>query len=355
MFEPMTCIDVQHTLTLFPKNKPLPLHSETYRRFLDEGTMLFAVLLISLLVLSCNDNDKLDEAIEQVNVNLEVARFDREFARAQPSEIPILKKKYPYLFPAQYTDSVWAAKLNDSLQRELLSEVGRAFPDFSEEEKDITLLFKHIKYYFPDYSVPKVITVTSDVDYNNRIILTDSLLFIALDNYLGPKHHFYEGLSEYIAAELDEKYIVSDIAAAFAKRVVPKPEQRIFLAKMVYYGKELYVKDKLAPFIGDAEKINYSEQQLDWAKANEEQAWRNFIEQEHLYSTDNKLGQRFLDPAPFSKFGLELDNESPGRIGRYMGWQIVRAFMEKNDLGLQQMLNLSAEEIFKKSNYKPEK
>jgi len=91
-------------------------------------------------------------------------------------------------------------------------------------------------------------------------------------------------------------------------------------------------------------------------QANEQAIWRNFIENEYLYSTDTKLASRFLDPAPFSKFGLELiDNESPGRVGRYVGWQIVRRFMEKNPVTIEQMLNLSGEEIFKKSTYKPKK
>jgi len=74
-----------------------------------------------------------------------------------------------------------------------------------------------------------------------------------------------------------------------------------------------------------------------------------------LYSTDHQLGPRFLDPAPFSKFRLELDNESPGRLGRYMGWQIVRAFMARNNLSPQQLLELPAEEVFRRSNYKPKK
>jgi uncharacterized protein YjaZ len=65
------------------------------------------------------------------------------------------------------------------------------------------------------------------------------------------------------------------------------------------------------------------------------------------------LNPRFLDPAPFSKFGLELDNESPGRLGRYIGWQIIKAFMDNNAIGLKQMLTMPEEEIFKKSNYKP--
>ena len=125
---------------------------------------------------------------------------------------------------------------------------------------------------------------------------------------------------------------------------------------MVHYGKELYLKDKLLPENSDAQKINYTEQQADWAKANEEQIWRYFVERELLYSTESSLDRRFLDPAPFSKFQLALDNESPGRLGRYMGWQIVRAFMEKNpEVELVTLLDMPADELFKKSNYKPKR
>lgn len=326
-----------------------------YSELLYNAKTIFIISAISFILMGCSDRDKVEGEIDKIKVDLEIARFDREFAEAEPVDIPILKKTYPYLFPLQYADSIWIDKLNDTLQVELLSEVGTTFTDFSKEKEDLTLLFKHIKYYFPDYILPKVVTVTSDVSYNSRVIMTDSLLVIGLDNYLGPEHKFYESFPKYIAAGLDKQYLVSDVASAFAKQVVPKSKDRNFLAQMVYYGKELVVKDKLAPFISDAQKINFSEEQMAWAEGNEEQIWRSFIENEYLYSTDNKLAQRFLDPAPFSKFGLELDNASPGRVGRFVGWQIVRAFMVKNSVTLQQMLPLSAEEIFKKSNYKPKK
>ena len=326
-----------------------------YYRIVYRIKSVFLGFLSLLSLMGCGDGDKVSSEVEKIPVELKVSRFDREFAAAEPLDIPVLKKAYPYLFPARYADSIWIAKLQDTVQIELLNEVVGTFPDFSETEQDLTLLFKHIKYYFPNYSIPHTVTVTSDVDYNNRIILTDSLLLIGLDNYLGADHKFYKGFPKYIAEDLDRKYIVSDVAAAFAKQVVPKPRQRNFLSRMIYFGKELYLKDRLMPTAPEAVKINYSEEQLAWAKANEQQIWRNFIEQEYLYSTENKLSQRFLDVAPFSKFGLELDNESPGRIGRFMGWQIVRAFMEKNDTNLDQLLRLSAEDIFKRSNYKPEK
>lgn len=314
----------------------------------------FYWIVLSVLMFSgCGEDNKSVEEINKIEVDLRVARFDNEFGNAQPADIPKLRKEYPYLFPAP--DSIWVAKLQDSLQIELRTEVKREFTGFKEAE-DIELLFKHMKYYFPKFKAPKVITVTNNVDYNNRVILADSLLLIGLDNYLGPDHRYYSGMQNYIAAGMNRDFMVSNIASAFANKLVSGPKDRSFLSRIVYAGKVLYLKDILMPFQADNKKIAYTEDQLEWAQTNEEPIWRHFIERELLYSTDNKLSQRFLDSAPFSKFGLEqIDGESPGRIGRYMGWQIVRSFMERNDVSIQHLMGLPAEEIFKKANYKPNK
>lgn len=315
----------------------------------------FVLFPFFLLFLACSDTDKVSKEVSKIELDLEVFRFDQEFAKAIPSDLPKLRGNYPYLFPKQYADSIWRSKLRDTLQRELLEEVGAAFPAFKGEQQDLELFFKYVRYYFPDFHVPKVVTLTSDVDYSRPVILTDSLLLIGLDNYLGSDHKFYEGLPRYIAFGLDQEYLMSDVAGAFAQRMVPTGQGRTFLEKAIYYGKRLYLKDRLIPFVPESARIKYSDEQLNWAMANEEPIWRYFVEGEILYSTDAKLAPRFLDIAPFSKFGLELDNDSPGRIGRYLGWQIVRRFMEKNEVSLQQMLNLSAEELFQRSGYKPKR
>jgi len=67
------------------------------------------------------------------------------------------------------------------------------------------------------------------------------------------------------------------------------------------------------------------------------------------------LPGRFIADAPFSKFYLQLDRESPGRLGQYIGWQIVRAYMNNNDIAFLDMMKKDAAEIFNKSNYKPPK
>jgi uncharacterized protein YjaZ len=62
-----------------------------------------------------------------------------------------------------------------------------------------------------------------------------------------------------------------------------------------------------------------------------------------------------MNLAPYSKFYTEDDAKSPGRVGQYIGWQIVRSFMKKNEVSLQKLIHLDEEEIFKKSGYKPKK
>nr|WP_299384893.1 gliding motility lipoprotein GldB [Allomuricauda sp.] len=318
--------------------------------------VLGVVLIVTLLGLQgCRKDEQREEKIAQIPVELNISRFDREFAQAEATDIPALKSKYPYLFPAQYPDNIWEAKLTDTIQNELEEEIHKAFGDFERESNDLKALFQHAKFYFPQTNVPHIVTITSDVGYNDRVILTDSLLILGLDNYLGQDHHFYEGIQRYIAAGLDRNYLTSDVASALSKQHIKFPRKRTFLSRMIYYGKELHIKDSLLPNISDGQKIGYSQAEMDWAMANEEQIWRYFVERELLYSTDAKLDRRFLDPAPFSKFQLELDSESPGRLGRYLGWQIVRAFMANNQLTLSQMIALPSDEIFKKSNYKPRK
>ena len=318
-------------------------------------TRYLVLVLVIALWMGCRETDKLDKEITGIELEIRVDRFDREFANAGPDDLAALKDNYPFLFPAQYPDSIWIAKIQDSLQQELLKEIDKTFPTFDEQQQDLELLLKHIVYYFPDTKVPRVITLSSDVDYNNRIILADTLLLVGLDNYLGQDHRFYSGIDRYIAKELDSEYLISDVAAAYANKIISYPISRTFLSRMIHHGKILYLKDKWLPMATDGQKIHYTEEELAWAHANEEEIWRYFVERELLYSTDQGLDPRFLDPAPFSKFRLELDQESPGRLGRYMGWMIVRAFAARTELTPEQLIALPAEEIFKNSRYKPKK
>ncbi|MDO6760753.1 gliding motility lipoprotein GldB [Tamlana sp. 2_MG-2023] len=314
------------------------------------------MLFVLVTVVSCKTEDALENEIAKINTDIKVERFDRLFAEVTPEGLEDLKTDYPFMFSNRYPDEFWIDKKSDSLQIELFNEVRKSFSDFETTEFEIESLFNHLKYYFPEFNTPRLITVTNDVDYRNRVIVTDTIAVIALDAYLGTDHKFYGSIPMYLREGLNQGQIVVDLADTYSEKYIFQAKRKSLLDEMVYFGKQLYFKDAVIPFKTEAERIGYSEAQYDWAKTNESYIWRYFVERELLYSTDSKLLTRFINPAPFSKFYLkDIDANSPGRVGQYIGWQIVCAYMENNDVPLKDMLIKSSEDIFNNSKFKPRK
>lgn len=309
---------------------------------------IIPVLVVMLLLISCGDEYKVPEEISNIEMEIEVHRFDQDFYNTPVVDFFKLKEKYPYM-----PDVNWENDKKDTLVTEMLQETAKAFPDFKNEKQDLELLFQHIKFYFPEFEKPSVITVTSGVDYRNKVLVRDSLLVVSLDTYLGSDHKYYSGFYKYIRKNLKKEQLVSDVSEAYAYRFVKPGSLRQYVEQMVYFGKVLYLQDQFLPFKAEASRIGYTGQELEWAKANEGLVWSYFIEENLLFSTESTLKRRFLQPGPFSKFGKDSDIETPARLGRYIGWQIVRSFMKKNDVSLRDLCLMSGEEIFNRSNYKP--
>jgi len=316
---------------------------------------LTVLLIFTVFFISCDKKDKVEKAIEEVPVELDVERFDKVFYETPPEDLSKIKRQYPYFFPAGNEDTVWTNKMKNPLLRELHAEVQKTFGNFQKERGDLEELFRHIKYYFPETNLPKVITLISEVDTQSKVIYADSLLLISLDVYLGKDHKFYSGFPEYQRRTFEKSQILPDVVSDFLLRKITPPTDRALLSQMIYFGKELYLKDVLIPQVSDADKIGYTPDQITWSQENEGYIWRYFVDEKLLYDSDPKLPGRFINPAPFSKFYLEIDNESPGQIGMWIGWQIVRSYMKNNDVSLQQLLQTDAKEIFDNSKYKPKK
>lgn len=319
-----------------------------------EMKKLFILFFLFIAILSCDKKSKVEKVVEDIPMDVKVERFDKLFFETKPQDLPQLKKKYPYFFPAGNDDNVWIEKMQNPLWRELYTEVEKKFSNFEPQKAEIDELLKHIKYYYPKTATPKIITVISEMDYHNKVIYADSLVLISLELYLGENHKFYE-FPKYLTQNFEPRQMAPDLAASFLQTKIPPPSDNTLISQMVYYGKQLYMKDLLLPEYTDAEKIGYKPEQIAWCVDTESYIWRYFVESKLLYDTDGKLPNRFINPAPFSKFYLEIDNESPGRVGQWIGWQIVRSFMENNDISAQDMLKMDAREIFEKSKYKPKK
>ena len=314
------------------------------------------ILLIFLFFNACQDEFTNESDIESISVSISFDRFDLKCYNQPPEVIPELKKKYPFLFPKQFSDSVWISRQKDSLQLLLQSEVNKTFKDIELFERDVDHLFKHIKYFFPFAKTPRVITLTNNVDYQIKTVYSDSLLLISLDTFLGSENHLYDGIPTYIRKELDPKYITIQIADKFGAFIIPPVEDRTFLARMIYEGKKLYLHDLIIPHVPIEDRIAFTKEEFNWALENEKYVWQYFIEKQVLYQTQLEWVQRFIEPAPFSKFYLQLDNETPGRIGSWLGWQIVNSYMiQFPETPLDELLKISAQKLFNLSKYKPKR
>jgi len=313
----------------------------------------FAVVL-SLFFLSCDQKSKVEKAVEEIPVDIKVERFDKVFFETKPEDLAKVKRQYPFFFPAGNDDTVWLSKMQDPIWKEVYTEVQKKYANFEPVREEFNTLFKHVKYYFPKTKTPKVITVIGEMDYNAKAIYADSLVIVALELYLGKEHKFYQ-FPNYLKQNFEEKQIMPDVVSSFAYRNIPVSEDKNLLSQMIFEGKQLYAKDLLLPDYTDADKIGYTPEQIKWCEENENYMWRYFLEKEMLYSADPKLNTRFIAPAPFSKFYLEIDNDSPGRVGGWIGWQMVRSYMKNNTVTLPELLKTDAKEIFEKSKYKPKK
>ncbi|MGB1169062.1 MAG: gliding motility lipoprotein GldB [Flavobacteriaceae bacterium] len=314
---------------------------------------LFFVLLLFLN--SCQKEVKKNVDTSNIEVEFMINRFEQDFYDHRGENLEELKNKYPLLFPDNTPDSIWKAKINDKDEQELYSETQKLYSSFSDIESELRSLFQNITYYNPLFNTPDIITGLSNIDYDYRVIYNQELVFISLDVYLGSTHPFYGDFPSYIKQNNVRERIIVDVASAIIDSQIKPLTNRSFLAKMIHEGKKLYLLELYLPLKSEAVRIGYNKIKYDWALTNEEQVWKYFIENNLLYSTDTKLNKRFLEDAPFSKFYISEDKNSPGRIGQWIGMQIVRSFMANNNVSLSDLLLKNEEEIFKKSKYKPRK
>lgn len=315
--------------------------------------LVLSIFLCSLF--SCDKEIKHEVDFSSIKISVSVDRFEKKFFNSNEQSLSKLKSEYPYLFPIQNPDSIWLNRINSLEEKELFLESQNVFGDFDNEKTALEKLFQHIKHYHPSFEVPTIITLITNLDYENNVMYADSLLFISLDMYLGPDNEIYQDFPKYISQNFDKSHVVVDVAHAISEKYVFGSRKRQFLNTIIDEGKKMYMMDCYLPAISDAKKIGYSDEKLAWAVSNESQIWKYFVENKLLYSTNSKLYARFIANAPFSKFYIDIDKESPGRIGVWLGWQIVKSYMINNNVNLQQLLQADAEEIFKNSKYKPKK
>jgi hypothetical protein len=311
--------------------------------------------------------------VSDVKVSLQTSRFDRDFVKVDTNNImgglQQLHTQYPD-FLNFYTDTLmhWGSiyRPDTALQNAvhhfltykdytgLYDTVQAHFPDTKKLDAELTQGFKYMKHYYPSYQVPKVVYFVSGLNFWSAVSY-GNIMGIGLDMYLGQDYPFYASIQipEYMTPRLDPAYVTTNVFKVIQQDYYPfTAEGRNLLDMMLQKGKQLYFLDLMLPETEDSIKIGFSAQQIDWCRKNESQVWNFFIEQKMLYDTDWQKVLRYITDGPSS---TGMPPESPGNIGSWLGWQIVRQYMAKNpDTQIEQLMKMNdAMALLKDAGYKP--
>jgi hypothetical protein len=285
-------------------------------------------------------------------------------------ELQKLKTKHPMMFDAYYNFVMEFPKWGNETQQQqiiknfvtdtfmlgLYDSVMKKYPDLDFLEKDLTEAFKNFRSYFPEKPIPEIYTCITQFAGFPAFTYGDSLLGICIDDFLGTKYIYYQypkfEIYNYQLYSMDKPFIAIQAMTIVARNQIDAPElQSTLLDKMMAYGKILYFVETMLPKEKQENIMRYTKQQYKWCEDNKKQIWGYFLEKKLLYETKSEY-INYVEDAP-TTYGMP--SESPGRVGAWLGWQIIRSYMKNNpNTTLKQLIkNRDSQKILEAANFKP--
>ncbi len=341
---------------------------------------LFLLFAIFLCVNACECGKGKDiPDVSDIKVDVKVRRFDQDLFALDTNDVATslaaLEGKYPEFAPIFFgqvlgsTDSTIAPEgatkyvrgfITHPAVRKLYDTCQVVFPDSKWLEKDFRQAFQFFKYYFPTQPLSgEVVTYLSEYSIGG-FLYGENSIGVGLDFYLGVGHPYQSinpenpNFSQYLTRTFNKDHIVAKSMQLLVDDLLGPPKGNRMLDHMIHNGKKLYILDHLLPNSPDSVRMEFSQKQVDWCNENEGNIWAYFFSEKLLYSTDYNTYRKFVEPSPDSP---GMPEEAPGRTANWLGWQIVKAFMEKNpNTSMEQLIAITdAQFIMDKSKYKPKK
>lgn len=176
--------------------------------------------------------------------------------------------------------------------------------------------------------------------FSQSIVKVDSVVLIALNHYLGADYPGYSHWEAYMRANKTPQmlpYNVAEALVATRHPFEPGADEPTLLSRMLYEGALVEAVMRLVPKAKEASALGYTQSQLEFARASTRQMWQEMAAAKMVYDTDPVKIDRLISPAPSSPL---LGMQAPGRIGRYIGYEIVRKYISTHpDASLAYLLS----------------
>lgn len=331
--------------------------------------IFFALSFVLPVLTGCQKKSrfKIDTNVDRVDVKIH--RFDEDILRLDTSNIDDgirkLYNKYPDFFP-QFVSFVLDIDPGDTLtagnyiksfltdttfagvNRNVLLQYNRV----DDIEHSLSEAFTYIHHYFPVIEMPGVYFFVSG--FNLSVMMMDYIIGAGVDMYLGADYPLYDELTyKYIQQNMNRANIAPDLVSALLfKNFRMDTDKGRLIDEMLYRGKVMYLLSVVLPDEKEENLMGYTPEQMEWSKKYEKEAWAAIVDQKHLFSTDNILIRKYVNDAPFTS---TVSQDSPGRLGTWIGWQIIESYMNRNEeITLQELMrNNDYQKILEESNYRP--
>ncbi len=338
-------------------------------------------LLVIAMAYSCRNERRVPD-VANIAVDMKVARFEKDFFALDTSHLEEglqqLFMKYnsftnDYLYNIlgfqPFPDSVLTGTKQFLLDyKHIYADASKQFIDLTTTNKGIKEGFRFVKYYYPKYILPDTL-VTYIGTWDGMILLSDmssmcnikrdgNKLCIGLQLFMGKDYSVYKEpgfrnlYPDYISRRFDREYIPVNAMKVIIDDMYPTQSVgQTLIEQMVEAGKRLYLLDAFLPNAPDTLKTGYTLEQLKGCYENESNIWGLFVNNDLLFTTNPALMKDYMNDAPNTAV---LGEKSPGMIGHFAGWQIVKKWMQKNEKKtLPELMKTPPKQIFEESKYKP--
>ena len=114
----------------------------------------------------------------------------------------------------------------------------------------------------------------------------------------------------------------------------------------------MYLTAQIFDNLPGYEIMGWTKEQWNWCMQNERAIWHLVMDKRDLFKTESLVLTNYLNDGPFTS---EISQDSPGRLGIWLGWRIVQSYMEHNEnVTLQELMaEPDAQKILEESYYKP--
>ena len=245
--------------------------------------------------------------------------------------------------------------VTDPRSKELLNDILEKYPDLKWLESALGESFRRYHLLFDrEEQAPETYTYMSHLDYDSRVIFIDTALVIAIDMYLGAEYEHYNAIAlpMYMRMRLCKDFITVDAMRSVAHYELERAPQplRTLLDNMVLHGKVAYFLEKTLPKTDLATRLGYTPEQMTWCRKNEKMMWSYLVGNKLLYEQDIFKYRAFVSESPT----VQMFPGSPGRVGRFLGYRMVRKYMENTGQTLPELFaETDSQKILTQSNYRP--